>query len=67
MTAQRILAAFASALLAAAPAPAQVESLEYRPDRVPVGHVFHYMKSQRDGSNPSRVSVYVAAPIASRD
>jgi hypothetical protein len=63
MTANRIAAVLASALLlTASSASAQRAALEYRPDRVPVGEVFHFVKSQRDGTNAARVSVYVAAP-----
>jgi hypothetical protein len=41
--------------------PAQVEAFAYRPDRVPVGRVFHYLKSNRDGTHPGLIALYVAA------
>jgi hypothetical protein len=46
-------------LFAPLPAWAQFESYRFAPDRVPVGQVFHYLKSQRDGSHATRVSVYL--------
>lgn len=33
----------------------------YRPERVKVGSVYHYMKSNLDGSYPAEVSVFVAS------
>ena len=51
-------------LLAAPPSWAQLEAFRFAPERVPVGQVFHYQKSQRDGSRATRVSVYL--PSADR-
>jgi hypothetical protein len=48
-------------LLLALPAFAQFEDYRYRPGKAPVGRVLHYVKSQRDGSHESLVSVYVPA------
>jgi hypothetical protein len=42
------------------PAAAQVEGLRFEAGRVPVGRVFQYLKSNRDGTHPGRVSLYVA-------
>ena len=56
-----LLAAVISALLLwALPALAQESALRFDPARVPVGQVFHFLKSQRDGTHATRVSVYVA-------
>lgn len=33
----------------------------FRPERVRVGHVYHYLKTNIDGTKPERVSIYVAA------
>ena len=52
-------------LLAAAPADPVTSSLErfrYQPKRIRVGEVAHYVKSNLDGSKPTRVSIFVAAP-----
>jgi len=43
------------------PARAQVSAFRYDPAKVPVGQVFEYLKTNRDGSNPGQVSLYVAA------
>jgi hypothetical protein len=43
------------------PAAAQVTALQFEAGRVPVGTVLEYMKSNRDGTHPSRISVYVAS------
>jgi hypothetical protein len=48
-------------LLCAVPALAQLNALRYDPEKVPVGRVFHFVKSNRDGSHATRISVYVAA------
>lgn len=44
----------------AKPAPKGVEAFQYQASRVPVGAVYHYIKSNIDGSTPERVSLYVA-------
>ena len=49
---------FATAL---ATANAQTSRFQYSPERVPVGTVYHYTKSNLDGSNPWRLSTYVAS------
>lgn len=52
-------------LLVAAPVVAQsdggIRDYRFNARKVPVGQVFHYLKSQRDGAHPTRVSVYVAS------
>lgn len=53
------LAAFL--LLAAAPAFAQLEAFQFRPERVPEGKVLHYVKTQLDGTHEARISVYVSS------
>ncbi len=61
MKRSHLIAALLSALLllCAAPALAQLEALEFDSDKVPVGRVFHFVKSQRDGTHATRISVYV--------
>lgn len=56
-----LVAALLSALLLlfATPAIAQLDALEFDADKVPVGQVFHFVKSQRDGTHATRISVYV--------
>src|SRR5262245_48720287 len=44
----------------AIPASAQVEALQYDSAKLPVGRVYQYLKSNRDGSHPGRVTLYVA-------
>lgn len=54
---------FAALLLAGAvPALAQVEAFLYDASRVPVGKVYHYLKTNVDGTRPEHVSIRVAAP-----
>jgi hypothetical protein len=53
--------ALVAALLHAPSAAAQVAALEFRPAKVPVGKVFHVVKSSLDGSREARISYYVAA------
>jgi len=48
-------------LLCAVPAMAQLDALRFDPDKVPVGQVFHFTKSNRDGSHAARISVHVPA------
>jgi hypothetical protein len=47
-------------LLAGLPASGQLAALRFDPQKVPVGRVYQYLKSNRDGSHPGRVSLYVA-------
>jgi hypothetical protein len=42
-------------------ATAQVDAFRYDPARVPVGTMFEYLKSNRDGTHPSPISLYVLA------
>jgi hypothetical protein len=42
-------------------AAAQISALEFQPPKVPVGKVFHLVKSQLDGAHEARISYYVAA------
>jgi hypothetical protein len=49
-------------VLAPSRAGGQVEAFRHDPARVPVGRVYEYVKSNRDGSNASRISLYVAGP-----
>src|SRR5262245_54349328 len=62
MTRPVVCLALAACLAGAAPAPAQVSSFRHDPTKVPVGRVYEYLKSNRDGSHPGRVTLYVAAP-----
>jgi hypothetical protein len=57
-----ILLAGAALLGAATPAPvgSSLEKFRYRPDRIRIGEVAHYVKSNLDGSKPTRVSIFVA-------
>jgi hypothetical protein len=59
-----IVARTAAAFLAvgALPASAQVSALRFDSAKVPVGRVYQYLKSNRDGSHPGRVTVYVSKP-----
>ena len=43
------------------PASAQITAFRFDSLKVPVGRAFHYLKSNRDGTHPSLVSVYVRA------
>lgn len=56
------LAGLVSGLAGPAAVQAQVEAFSFDSSRVPVGRVFHYVKSNRDGSHPGNVSLYVASP-----
>src|SRR5512143_1517590 len=56
-----LLAAALSAGPAAEPAAAPPQ-FTFRPGAVPVGEVFHFRKSNLDGSRPAMVSVYVLDP-----
>ncbi len=61
----RMFAIGALALAVVAAGPARVGSslgrFHYRPDRIRIGEVAHYVKSNLDGTKPSRVSIFVAA------
>lgn len=59
----RLLILFAVTLTActtATPSPNPLAAFSFRADRVPVGSVMHYVKSNLDGSKPALVSVFVA-------
>src|SRR5262245_11910851 len=56
----RATALLAALALLARPASAQLSALRFDPDKVPVGRVYQYLKSNRDGSHPGRVTLYVA-------
>ncbi len=61
---KRILSAVllcACLLLCAPAATAQLEAFRFDAAKVPVGRVFHYLKSQRDGTHAARISVYMAS------
>jgi hypothetical protein len=57
-----ILSAALILALAARPAAGQVDALRFDAAKVPVGRVYQYLKSNRDGSHAGRVTVYVAKP-----
>ena len=63
MNRRRLIATLLSALLllCALPAVAQLPALKFDPAKVPAGQVFHFVKSQRDGSHATRISVYMAS------
>lgn len=48
--------------LGSLPAAAQVEAFRYDASRVPVGRVYHYLKTNVDGTQPEHVSIRVASP-----
>lgn len=47
-------------LFRSAPPAVGLEAFQYQASRVPVGVVYHYIKSNIDGSTPERVSLYMA-------
>ena len=49
-------------VLGSSRAAAQVDAFAVDTTRVPVGRMYEYLKSNRDGTRPSMVSVYVAGP-----
>ena len=48
-------------LVTASPAGAQVSAFSFDSARVPVGRAYEYVKSNRDGTRPTQVTVYVAS------
>ncbi len=52
---------FAALVACAPPAFSQAGRLQFDAAKVPVGRVFHYSKSNRDGSHAASISVYVSA------
>lgn len=60
-----IALALAAALAFQEPAPpAQTGGFRYQPGRMPVGRVLRYRKSNRDGTHPSEIALYVAGESA---
>ncbi len=61
-----LLAALSLSAATAGGGPGKVASdldrFRYQPDRIRVGEVAHYVKSNLDGSKPTRVSIFVVAP-----
>jgi hypothetical protein len=64
MNRRRVITTLLTALLllCALPAVAQLAALEFDPAKVPVATVFHFGKSQLDGSHSTKISVYMASP-----
>jgi hypothetical protein len=58
----RSVAGIVALLQLAAPSRAagQLEAFRHDPARVPAGRVYEYIKSNRDGTNASRISLYIA-------
>ena len=48
-------------LVSTHPAAAQISAFSYDSSRVPVGRAYEYVKSNRDGTHATQVTVYVAA------
>jgi hypothetical protein len=57
-----LLLAVASLAAPTTPVVDLTSSFAFRPERVPVGEVFHFRKSTLDGTRPVLVSVHVASP-----
>lgn len=49
----------ALAFALASGAEAQVEKFRYQPEKIPVGKVYHYSKTNLDGSDPEYISLWV--------
>jgi hypothetical protein len=63
----RFLGAILASLLftgaaAGPPAGSDLDKFRYQPGKIRVNEVAHYVKSNLDGSKPTRVSIFVAAP-----
>src|SRR5262249_40689531 len=41
---------------------AQTSAFHYNPKKIQTGVVYHYVKTEKDGTNPENVSIYVSAP-----
>ena len=52
------------ASLVVGPVGAEAQVLRFDPAKVPVGRVFHYLKSNVDGTHPARIHVYVRSTTA---
>ena len=57
----RVFFAFVFLFLGTVPASAQVDQFRYQPDKISVGTLYHYTKTNHDGSDPERIAVYIAA------
>jgi hypothetical protein len=59
----RLVSGLALLVLAASPEPvgSSLDRFRYQPEKIRVGEVAHYVKSNLDGSKPTRVSIFVAA------
>jgi hypothetical protein len=44
------------------PAAAQTAAFRYRPEAIETGVVYHYLKTNVDGSEPERVALYIPTP-----
>ena len=62
LTKGRVRLGVALLLFVAAPVVAQLTAQRFDSSKVPVGRVYQYLKSNRDGSHPGRVSLYVPGP-----
>ena len=38
----------------------QTDRFDFQPEKIPVGTVYHYLKSNQDGTRPGNISLYVA-------
>ncbi|MCJ7622238.1 MAG: hypothetical protein MUO76_01955, partial [Anaerolineaceae bacterium] len=38
-----------------------VHLFKYQPEKIDVGQIYHYIKSNLDGTNPAKVSIYIAS------
>ncbi len=57
-----LLAALSLLGAAAAPVGSSLDRFRYQPSKIRVGEVAHYVKSNLDGTKPTRVSIFVVAP-----
>ncbi len=57
-----VLAALSLLGVAAAPVGSSLDRFRYQPSKIRVGVVAHYVKSNLDGTKPTRVSIFVVAP-----
>lgn len=57
----RIITLLSLATALASPTQAEVSKFRYRPNKVAVGTVYHYLKTNVDGTRPEYVSIYVAS------
>jgi hypothetical protein len=52
---------FLTTVLFAISLNAQVEKFQYQPDKVITNVVYHYVKTNIDGTHPENISIYVAS------